>query len=433
MKKAKQLINKYIKDNDCIVIGVSGGPDSMALLDLVVKSEIDCKIICAHINHNLRKESYDEKIMVEQYCKAHNIIFEYMLIEKYNKDNFHNDAREKRYDFYESLIKKYKAKYLLTAHHGDDLIETMLMRIVRGSTLKGYSGFNEQDNREGYIVLRPLIHNTKEEILDYIIGNKVPYAIDYSNEKDIYTRNRFRKYILPRLKQENNNVHNKFYDLSTYLLEINEFLNSEAVNKLGECYSDRKLDLNIFNNYPSVIKKEILRIILKDIYKKDINLIKNVHLNQILNLNKANSVLNFPKNIKIIKSYDYITFDNSKTIDCFRVEINNNVELPNGKRLEMSKCVNDNSNNVIKLSSEEIKLPLIVRNRKKGDRIILKGMNHHKKIKDIFIDEKIAKEERNMIPIVEDSEGKIVWIPGIKKSKFDKSNEEKCDIIIKYI
>jgi len=307
------------------------------------------------------------------------------------------------------------------------------MRMVRGSTISGYSGFNKKDERDGYFLLRPLIHNTKKEIMDYITLNKVPYAIDASNNKDVYTRNRFRKYILPKLKEENNNVHNKFYDLSCYFQEINDYLQKEALSKLKECYIDDKLNLNFFNNYPSILKKEILKIILKNIYKNEINLITSVHLNQILNLNKANASLDFPKNIKIIKSYDYITFTKIKTIYGFMCEISENVELPNGKRLVLSKNVNKNSNNIIKLSSSEIDLPLFVRNREDGDRIVLKGMNHHKKVKDILIDEKIPKQERDLVPIVEDSSGNIVWIPGLKKSKFDKSKEENCDIIIEYI
>jgi len=433
MKKAKQFIEKNINNNESIVIGVSGGPDSMVLLDLLVNSNKNLNIICAHINHNLRKESYDEEIMVEEYCKKNNVIFEYMLIEEYNKDNFHNDAREKRYYFYETLLKKHNVKYLLTAHHGDDLMETMLMRMVRGATLSGYSGFSEKDEREGYIILRPLIHHTKEEILEYAIANKIPYAIDSSNEKDMYTRNRFRKYILPRLKEENNNVHNKFYDLSIYLKETSDYLNKVALQKLKECYKNKKLNLNYFENYPSIIKKEILRIILKDIYKKEINLITNVHLNQILEMNKSNLTLDFPKGLKIVKSYDYITFEKEKTKCCFKTEINGKVELLNGRKLEMSNDVKDTSNNVIRLSSMEITLPLFVRNRKEGDKIILKGLNHQKKIKDILINEKIPKYERDSIPIVEDSVGNIVWIPGIKKSKFDKSKEENYDIIVKYI
>lgn len=433
MLKASQFLNKNLKDNDTIVIGVSGGPDSMALLNLAILCNKQIKIICAHINHNVRKESYEEAIMVENYCNKHNVIFKQMVIENYSDENFHNQARKKRYDFYEKLVNEYGAKYLLTAHHGDDLMETMLMRIVRGSTLSGYAGFSEIEKRDKYTIIRPLIHHTKDEILSYVIKNDIPYAVDASNEKDVYTRNRFRKYILPGLKKENTNVHDKFYDLSILLKESSEFISNVAEEKLKECYKDKKINLNYFKSYHDVIKREILKHILWEIYHDEIFLIKNSHINQILELTKANAELDLPKNVKINKSYDYITFDTNEIRADYFIEIKEQVQLPNGKALKVSKSVNDKSNNVIRLSSDEITLPLFVRNRKAGDKIVLKGLNQHKKVKDILINEKVPKIDRENIPIVVDKSGEIVWIPGLKKSKFDKSNTEKYDIIVKYI
>lgn len=433
MNQARKFLDKHLKEKDILVVGVSGGPDSMALLSLILSLNKNLKIICAHINHNVRKESFDEAIMVEKFCNKNNVIFRQMTIEDYANGNFECQAREKRYSFYKSLIDEYGAKYLLTAHHGDDLMETMLMRMVRGSSLSGYSGFSEYEERDGYILLRPLIHNTKNEILDYIIENNLPYAIDSSNEDTAYTRNRFRKFILPKLKEENLNVHEKFYDLSKSLKEADEFIKYETSKKIKECFIDNKLDLKYFKTYPIVLKREILRKILSDIYKNDIKKITNKHIDQVLELNKANSLLDFPNGVKIYKSYDYITFDYEKTNTCYRLKIEDEVELPNGKSLKVSKSVNDSSNNVIRLSKEDVAFPLYVRNRKHGDRILLKGLNHHKKIKDILIDEKVPKHERDSVPIVEDKNGVIVWIPGLKKSKFDKEKNENCDIIIKYI
>lgn len=433
MEKAHILLNKYLNDNDIVVIGVSGGPDSMVLLSLILELKKDLIIICAHINHNVRKESFDEAIMVENFCAKNNVIFKQMTIENYETGNFENQAREKRYRFYESLIKEYGAKYLLTAHHGDDLMETMLMRIVRGSTLKGYSAFSEYEKRNNYILLRPLIHNTKDEILSYAIENHIPYAIDSSNSDESYTRNRYRKNILPILKKEKQNVHEKFYELSKILKETDEFIKIETENKLKECFIKNKLYLNYFNNYPVIIKREIIRKILSDIYKSDIKIITNKHIIQILEINKPNCSLDLPKGIKIHKSYDYITFEKAKTKSEYRKEIIDKVDLPNGKSLKVSTSVKDTSNDVIRLSKNEIDFPLYVRNRKDGDRILLKGLNHHKKIKDILIDEKIPRHERDSIPVVEDKNGVIVWIPGLKKSKFDKEKNENCDIIVKYI
>ena len=144
-----------LEPNDTIVVGVSGGPDSMALLYILneFKKKLDLKIVCAHVNHNKRVESEQEKIDLENYCKANNIIFEYIKITKWGDDNFHNEARSVRYNFFEELVMNYGAKYLMTAHQGDDLIETILMRIVRGSTLKGYSGFSRIVDKGTYKIV----------------------------------------------------------------------------------------------------------------------------------------------------------------------------------------------------------------------------------------------------------------------------------------
>ena len=109
------------KYSDVVVIGVSGGPDSMALLHMVarVKKVVDISIVCAHVNHNVRKESAEEKVFVEKFCRNNDIIFDSMVIEDYGDDNFHNEARSKRYNYFAQVVKEYGAKYLLTAHHAD--------------------------------------------------------------------------------------------------------------------------------------------------------------------------------------------------------------------------------------------------------------------------------------------------------------------------
>ena len=155
MKNAQQFLNDFLKANDTILVACSGGPDSMALLNILIniKKNINIDIICAHVNHNVRKESDDELIFLKDYCKKKKIVFESMKIEKYGEDNFENEARNIRYDFFDKLMKKYSANYLMTAHHGDDLIETILMRIVRGSTLQGYAGFALISNKNNYKIV----------------------------------------------------------------------------------------------------------------------------------------------------------------------------------------------------------------------------------------------------------------------------------------
>ena len=203
MNKSIDFINNNIEDASTVVVAVSSGPDSMALLNLLleVRDKKKLKIVIAHINHNLRDESKEEFEFTMKYAKKKKCEFEGILFDNYKTNSIENEARERRYAFFEDILKKYDSKYLLTAHHGDDLIETILMRITRGSSISGYSGFKKISKRDGYTILRPLIFYTKDEILKYLENNNIPYRIDKTNYSKKYTRNRYRLDILPLLKK----------------------------------------------------------------------------------------------------------------------------------------------------------------------------------------------------------------------------------------
>ena len=428
----------YLKENDVIVLGNSYGPDSMALLNVLldIRKKRNIKIIIAHVNHNLRKESAKEKIDLESFCLENNLVFESMVIEQYGDDNFHNEARNIRYNFFEDLIRKYNANYLFTAHHGDDLIETIIMRIARGSTLKGYSGFSKIIDMGTYKVVRPLIYVTKDEILEYNEKNKIKYAIDKSNFKDKYTRNRYRHVILPFLKKEDPNVHEKFLKFSTTLEEYDRYINNEIERSIKKVYKDKILDLNKYLELEPLIQKKIIYNILEDIYKDDLMIINDNHvklIKMLIKSKKANAYVYLPHNIKAVKEYDKVIISNGvKESVNYEIELLDFVNLPNGHSIEKIDSCDVNDNNICRISNSDIVYPLYVRTRKHGDRMSLKKINGSKRLKDIFIDAKIPLSERDTWPIVVDSCDKIIWIPGIKKSKFTKQKNETYDIILKY-
>ncbi len=427
-----------LKDRDTVVVGVSGGADSMALLHMLkeIKKESDIYIICAHVNHNVRAESENEKTAVEKYCDNNQIYFESMKIEEYGDDNFHNEARTKRYAFFESIVKKYGAKYLFTAHHADDLIETILMRIARGSTLKGYAGFMKEIEMGDYKIIRPLIDVTKNEILEYDLKNKIKFSEDSSNKKDKYTRNRYRKYVLPFLKSEDPNIHEKFLKFNQTLLECNEYIEKQAAEVINIVYSQNILNIERFLELNKVIQNKIINNILEGIYQDDLMLITDTHtelIQKLIKSNKASSYIHLPNNIVVIKSYNTVSFTKEHSeLKEYEIELSDYINLSNGMNLEIVEKSEATTNYVCRLNTKELKMPLYVRNRKIGDRLEVKGMLGKKKIKDIFIDEKVSIEDRESWPIVLDSSNKVVWIPGLKKSKYDKEKDEKYDIIIRY-
>ncbi len=421
-----------------IVIGCSSGPDSMALLHLLLegRKEKQYQLVCAHVNHNVRRESVEEAHFLEEYCEQHQVQFESMVIEKYSDDNFHNEARTIRYQFFDAIVKKYHADYLVTAHHGDDLIETILMRIVRGSTLSGYAGFHPEVQEDGYLLVRPLIHLTKEEILAYDEFHKVPYRLDRTNEMPKYTRNRYRKVVLPFLKEEDSKVHDKFYQFSEELEAASGYIEKETAKAFSKVYRNAKVDLKEFLALDPFLARQVLYRLLKDVYQDDLILLSRRHIDlveQLIRSRKQNSEVYLPNDIVVRKSYDILTIEKIvDQVDAYEIEFSEYAYLPNHHRLERIQTTDDRSNNVCRLNSEELAMPLIVRTRKLGDRMAVKHLGGTKKLKEIFIEAKVPMKDRDLYPIVTDSKGEIVFLPGLKKSKFDKNKNEKYDIIIKY-
>ena len=426
-----------VKDGDVLVFGCSYGPDSMALFKtlLELREKYDIRLICAHVNHSKRSASEKEKVELEEFCNKHDVVFEYMKIEKYGDDNFHNEARNIRYQFFNDVVKKYNATYLLTAHHSDDLMETILMRIARGSTLKGYAGFKKLVKMDGYYIYRPFISVTKDELLNYCHKYNIPYAIDASNNSNVYTRNRYRKEVLPFLKKEDKNIHLKYLKFSNLLNNADDFIEEEASKAIKRVILDNKLYIDKYLELNRFLQRIVLERFISSFYQDDLILINDKHLDlieKIINSKRSNSIVNLPNDVEVVKSYNELTISrNPSLISSYEIEISDEVFLPNGHKLKRLNEVLGNSNNIIKLSSKEVTLPLIVRTRKISDVMAIKG-GGHKKVKDIFIDAKIPLKERDMWPIVVDSLGHIVFVPGLKKSKFDKTNNDFYDIILRY-
>ena len=432
MYEANKFLKDYLKDNITVVCATSGGVDSMVLLSILLKYNV--KIVCAHVNHNLREESFEEYEFVKKYCKDNNVIFEGTVLDKIEKGNLESEFRSKRYEFFDSIVKKYDAKYLLTAHHGDDLTETVLMRIVRGSSLEGYSGFDIISDRGNYQILRPLVYLTKEQIYKYAKENNIEYREDKTNKSDKYTRNRYRKYILPKLKEENKNVHIGFLKFSNELMGAYKFINEYIENLIKDNYYNNKLDIEVIKSMDEFVIKKIIYILLKDEYKENIGLINDRNINEIIKIiksDKPNLKIDLPLDIEVVKNYHILEIKKQTSNKPYKYEIKDEVKFELGT-IKVLKDTTLTNNYVCHLNSKDIKLPLYVRNRNEGDYIEILGMNGKRKIKDIFIDEKIPKDIRDKYPIVVDSNNTVVWIPGIKKSKYNGLKTKNYDIILWY-
>lgn len=420
-------------DDDYIVVGVSTGSDSMALFHYLINNTKK-KIVCAHVNHNVRKESIKEEEYLKEYCKKNNIIFETIKLTNYKENNFENEARKKRYAFYEKILKKYNTKYLFLAHHGDDLIETILMKIVRGSNLEGYAGLKEISKRKDYYIIRPLLNYTKEDILNYCTKHKITYFNDNTNTNTKYTRNRYRTKFLPLLKEEDKDIHKKFINYSKTLLEYLYYIEKVSEEYINKIYINNTIDIKEFKKIDPFIRKNILYQILNTIYENTPDIVKKRHIDSIINIitsNKPNLEINLPNKVIVIKSYNKLLFTTKKEKQDYIIPLKNYNEI-NNHIIKIIDKTNESGNDIIRLNKKDIMMPLYIRNKKNGDYIILKGLNKKKKISDIFIENKIPKNLRDTYPILVDSNNQIIWIPNLKKSKFDIVKSQMCDIIIKY-
>ena len=433
MDKTIDFLKSLLNKNDVVVVGVSSGPDSMCLLHLLcdLKNVLDFKIVVAHMNHKVRKQADEDALFVENFAKDNNLDYEYYELDKVIKSNFHSESRIIRYDFFNKVISKYKANYLMTAHHSDDLIETILMRICRGSNLKGYSGFELITNKDTYKVVKPLMFYPKKNIIEYMDNNNYKYYIDHTNNSDDYLRNRYRHHILPKLYEEYEFINDKYIKFSNTLLQADGFIDNYTKKIVKKIYVDNILDINKFNKKDNIIKNRVLEYILSTLYIKDLYLVDDNNINEILkviNSDKPTLSLKLPNNHIIIKEYDKLYVDKKEVInnvinDGLYYEDDNYII----KKVEESSST---SNYVIRLDSSKLNLPLYFDYKKSGDKMEIKNFNHSKKLKDIFIDLKIPATKRGSIPILYDSNRNVIWIAGYKKSKYDKSIDENYDIIL---
>ena len=440
LEKSYLYLKKILKENDTIVIGVSTGPDSMCLLSLLekIKQEISINIVVAHVNHHVRKESQIEEKYIKEYCTNHNLTCEVANL-KPVKSNFEAEAHMFRYAFFKKLIIKYNANYLMTAHHGDDLVETIIMREIRGSSLKGYAGIALSENYEVYTLIRPLLFYTKDNILEYTKENNIKYFVDNTNFLDNHLRNRIRKDILPLLKRENPNIHLKYLQYSEELLASDKVLQNLTNEIIKKVYNNNRLIIPVFLRQNQVIQERIIKLILKELYQDDINIITNVQTKNIISLinrTKPNETLLLPDNFIVEKNYNELIFRKKPTkliqINTKKHKLKDDNKY-NNQIIKIVGSSSDTSNFTTRLNSSELSLPLYIRTRTTGDKMTIKNMTGTKKIKDIFIDSKVPILKRNSWLLVCDSDNNVIWLPGLKKSKFDKEINEKYDIILMFV
>ena len=326
-EKVLDTIKKYelIEKGNNIVIGVSGGPDSMALLNVLnnlkINKKIDCEIIVAHINHGIRPEADSETEYVENFCKEHSIpcYIKKEKVEKLAKEQkigTEEAGRKLRYDFFDEVAKKCEilgtGLKIATAHTANDNAETVLMNIIRGSGTSGLKGIEvKRDNK----YIRPLIDCTRKEIEEYCMENKLDPKIDKSNLENIYTRNKVRNILIPNIQEINPNIISSLNRLSQIAKEENEYIQRQVINAYNEMLIDENignkqldetdsiiLDLKKFNKQDKVIKNRLVLYTINKLLGTSQN-IEMIHILDIIKLcenNIGNKYLTPNKKVKVM-------------------------------------------------------------------------------------------------------------------------------------
>ncbi|MBO5477048.1 MAG: tRNA lysidine(34) synthetase TilS [Clostridia bacterium] len=289
------ISNNLINKNDKVIVAVSGGPDSMCLVDSLykLKEELEFEIIVAHVNHGIREESEQEKVYVETYCKERNIPFNYLKVDipalsKEQKISEETCGRNVRYEFFEELRKKENANTIAVAHNLNDNVETVLLNIIRGCGLKGLTGMDFKFNN----IIRPLLTIEKRDILLYNKELELNPCFDKTNEEEIYLRNKVRLSLIPSLQELNPNFITNINRMRNILKEDNDFIEyyvEEIFKKVIIEEDDSKIIFNfsLFMDEHDSIKNRIVRKIIE---KKISNLdgIESIHVLDIIKLLKNN-------------------------------------------------------------------------------------------------------------------------------------------------
>ncbi|MBM7601282.1 tRNA(Ile)-lysidine synthase [Virgibacillus halotolerans] len=437
------FINRHhlLEKNATVLVGVSGGPDSMALLHLLhsMREEWNLKLIAVMVDHQLRgEESQADLDYVRDICAKWDIVFVGTSIDVPAYKRQHQmgtqlAAREVRYQFFAEQMEYFQADYLALGHHGDDQVETMLMSFVRTADSSGFSGIPSKRRFASGAIIRPLLSVTKTITEAYCEKYGIIPRIDPSNHETVYTRNYFRKHVIPLLKEKNQKIHTTVQYLSESLQSDEDFLQTEA-NKVLEDIVDldienktASLKINQYKSHPLALQRRVFHLILKYLYDelpKDLSYVHEAHLFTLIGSEKSNARMDFPSQLKVEKSYGNLSFyflHQHPLHSPFHevLSIPGELELPDGSSIKASltDVAYREEKHIYCCDVEQVALPLHIRTRKPGDRMRWKGLNGSKKLKDIFIDEKIPLRERNKWPIMVDNNNEILWLIGIKKGQ----------------
>ncbi len=417
---------------DKYLLAVSGGIDSMVLFDLFLKNNINFSV--ASCNFQLRgKDSDNDLKFVENICIKNSINFYSTVldVDKFStmrKISTQMAARELRYDFFKKILEKHKYSYIVTAHHLDDNIETIIFNFIKSTGYKGLVGIPFNKNK----ILRPLINTSKEEIEDYAVSNNISWRLDKSNNSNKYSRNKIRNEVIPLLKEINPSLGKSLTESLKRIQKLSHDI-KPRIDLFIQKFVDFKDDyINIKKDFIDDIEKyEILLFDFFQDYGFNYSQIENI----IKSLKAKNQKKFISLNYELIierKSIFIITKDFLVKTRYESKEIEN-IVLPffnlSVKKYKKSLFTLNKSNNNAQLDFDKITYPICIRNYKKGEKFLPLGMRKNKKISDFLSDKKINYIIKLRQCVITDSTDSVLWVVGHQISNKFKVDSETKNIL----
>lgn len=401
------LHSELILPGDKVIIGLSGGADSMCLahaLCLLSKKTI-FEVAAAHMNHNIRgADAENDAEAAKEFSEKLGIAFYYHSADVIGYSKKHSISeemagRELRYSFFEELQKKYGFNKVATAHNKNDNAETLMMNFIRGSSVSGLCGIPVKRGA----IIRPLIEVTRSEIEEYCSENKLPYVTDSTNLQDIYTRNKVRIKLLPELQNEfNPNFINTVTANARIISEENEYINAQA----KKAYEQLKVEPSVteFNKLHNALKRRVIMLLLTDKYGS-VTDISSTAVEDIVELCKKNQTgkrVNIPNGYVALIEYDRLIIKKPKNAGSFayKLSLGEEIYIPQlDSYIKAEVCTEKQKDHCIYISCDKAD-DLYVRSRKNGDIFFPEGMMGRKKLKEFFIDKKVPAPKRALVPII---------------------------------
>jgi tRNA(Ile)-lysidine synthase len=437
LKNIEQALKELIATGDKVLVGVSGGADSIALLHILHKfsHSQNYSLIVVHINHMARGkdsdvdagfvESMAEKLKLPFYLKKINVGIERLKL----KTSFQDAARIIRYQFFEETLQTVGGHRVALGHTADDQVETILINIVRGTGLKGLAGIPQVRN----CIIRPFLEFYRKDLEIYLKENDLSFREDSSNFDKKYLRNRIRHELIPHLETYNPSIKKCLQEMSG-IIRVEDSLLSQTTKdifkqKLGKNNEKHIIwEIKDFQSYAIALRKRLVRDIFCHI-TGDMQAITAYHVQQIITLfnsPKAGKVLNIPRGVTVTCSYDSVLF--SKITDGIfenellvtQIAIPGTTELLKGS---IGRVKTQIIAGTLRLSSleterqaffdlEKTGLGIQARFFRAGDRFCPLGMTGSKKLKSFFIDQKVPQSIRSHIPILTNADDDIIWVYG---------------------